>query len=104
MNLSNSTKNAIKRSYRSVAKRNEIRKRNYAKGRKHQCKNGKWRSWEIEYLLGSSVTNSDRTISCYMGRSVQAVQIKRCRLKALKITTLDDYKSYISNRKKANCV
>lgn len=59
--------------------RNTQRKKNYAKSRKNATFSGRnWNIRDIEIILNSPL--SDREISKMIGRSVQAIQIKRSRV------------------------
>jgi len=66
---------------KAVKYRNKQRKSNYKKGRIH-ARSGKqrWSAEEIKTLL--LFTGSDFELSYKINRSVEAIQIKRCRLVA----------------------
>jgi hypothetical protein len=67
----------------SVEMHNVYRKRNYIKGRKFQIKETKWLDYETSYLEARSDL-TDILIAAVLGRSVQAVQMKRWRLERAK--------------------
>ena len=61
--------------------RNRQRAAHYAKGRAHDTKSKKrWSAEDVVYLL--SAVLPDREIALQLGRSVQAVEMKRLKLKA----------------------
>jgi hypothetical protein len=57
--------------------RNIYRKRNYSKTQGYQAR--EWTVKEMDLVLGSD--KSDRELSTILNRSIQSIQIKRCRLK-----------------------
>ena len=72
--IKNFKNKALARKYR-----NHQRKMNYGKGRKSD--KNRWQEWTTEdmnLLMNSNKT--DRELSVAIGRSVQAIQIKRSRL------------------------
>ena len=67
-----------------LKERNMFRKLNYNRGRRYSnSKKRKWRYDEINIILTS--TDLDIDIAKQLKRSVQAIQIKRCRCKGIKI-------------------
>jgi hypothetical protein len=62
-----------------IAYRNSDRKKNYSKGRKYDEKNRKkWSEYDIDLVI--SFEGTDRELSKIINRSVQSIQIKRCRI------------------------
>ena len=55
--------------------RNHQRLLNYKTGRKYQITQCRWEKWELEFLFSSH--KCDRDIAAQLGRSVQAIQMKR---------------------------
>lgn len=64
----------------NLQKRNEERKKNYAKGAKHNHRSCNiYLEIEIKLILKSKKT--DRELAQLLGRSVQAIQVKRTKIK-----------------------
>ena len=59
-------------------KRNEWRKRNYSKTQNAKNSYKRWSQDEEELIVNSNLT--DFELSQQMGRSVQSIQVRRCRL------------------------
>lgn len=71
-----------KRKYRKThrAKVHELSKRNFALGRKNATKSGKaWTQEEENIIMTSMLT--DREIAAQINRSVQAIQVRRSRIR-----------------------
>jgi len=61
--------------------RNHQRKENYKTGRLHQKVRGEWTNKEAEAILNPDA--SDRVLALQLKRSVQAIQVKRSKLKSM---------------------
>ena len=73
-----------KRKYRKThrAKVHELSKRNFAIGRKNATKSGQaWTQEEENFIMTSKLT--DREIAAKINRSVQAIQVRRSRLRQI---------------------
>ena len=71
-----------KRKYRKThrAKVHELSKRNFALGRKYATKSGKaWTQEEENIIMTSKLT--DREIAAQINRSVQAIQVRRSKIR-----------------------
>lgn len=63
-------------------KKKKHRRRNYLKGRKNDFRSGKhWTKKEIEIILHCK--GNDRRLAHKIGRSVQAIQVRRSKIKLL---------------------
>lgn len=61
------------------------KRRNYARGRrKNSMSKTRWQKWELDLINNEADGFSDRDLAEKLGRSVQAIQIKRCRSKTAK--------------------
>lgn len=60
-------------------RRNKHRKTNYLKGREHNTNS--WKRWtdEEKEIIKSNSSKTDRELAEEIGRSVQAIQMKRCK-------------------------
>lgn len=63
-------------------KRYEGKKRYYKKTQNAKNRRNIWKKWEIERILEKDTC--DHNLSKELGRSVEAIQIKRCKLKKMK--------------------
>ena len=63
--------------------RNKQRKLNYKRGRVYQINKGRWSKADVELI---SLDRCDRDIAALLGRSVEAVQIKRMRIKKINMS------------------
>jgi hypothetical protein len=60
----------------------EDKYRNYAKSRKNNYNSGlKWSAYEIEKALDHSIP--DKELAALLGRSVQAIHVKRSKINAV---------------------
>ena len=75
------TRNTKRWRRKHPVKWNAQKARNYNKTSNAPNSNLKWCDWEIEMILEHSI--SDRELSKKLGRSVQSIQIKRCRINKL---------------------
>ena len=84
--ISNAKDIESKRKYRKThrAKVHELSKRNFALGRKYATKSGKaWTQEEENFIMTSKLT--DREIAAKINRSVQAIQVRRSRIRQRQI-------------------
>lgn len=80
--ISNAKDIESKRKYRKThrAKVHELSKRNFVLGRKYATKSGKaWTQEEENFIMTSKLT--DREIAAKINRSVQAIQVRRSRIR-----------------------
>jgi len=61
--------------------RKRCKKTNYAKGQFHGKVKRKKYTWDEQYMILKSDETTDRELAKFLGTSVQAIQIKRYRLK-----------------------
>ena len=62
-----------------TAQRNAERKRYYKKFQNAKDGGKRWEQWEIKMILAKE--HNDRTLSKILSRSIQAIQVKRSRIK-----------------------